>query len=69
MSLREIDARGLACPEPLLIAIQSYNELKEFVIVVDNEVASENIGRAMKDKYGIEVTVQRKDEDIFVSVK
>lgn len=38
-----IDARGLACPEPVLLAKKAIAENEEVTVLVDNDVAVENI--------------------------
>ncbi len=51
-----IDARGLACPEPVLLtkkAVASGESAYE--VMVDNQVAVENVSRfAMKAGYGVQ---------------
>ena len=43
-----LDARGLSCPQPVLMAMQAMrsNDFKEIEIVVDNEASRENVSRA-----------------------
>ena len=48
----KIDARGLSCPQPVLMTL---NEIKtgkenEIVILVDNEASKENVSRAAQSK-------------------
>ena len=40
-----VDARGLACPEPVVMAKKALEENREVTVLVDNEVAVENIRR------------------------
>lgn len=40
-----IDARGLACPEPLIMAKNAIEENEAVMILVDNDIAVENIRR------------------------
>jgi selenium metabolism protein YedF len=42
---REIDARGLACPEPVMAAKKAIEEAGDCVIIVDNEAARDNVCR------------------------
>ncbi len=48
----KLDARGLACPEPLIMAkkFMEENPGKEFEILTDNGAASENVGRFLSSK-------------------
>lgn len=63
--MREIDTRGLSCPEPVLKFHQALAESPEpFDVLVDNEVSRENVTRAAQKK-GFTVTV--KDEANGVS--
>lgn len=43
-----VDARGLSCPQPVLMATSKMKELKsgEMEVLVDNEVSRENVSRA-----------------------
>ena len=40
-----VDARGLACPEPLMMAKKAIEENESILVMVDNETAVENIRR------------------------
>ncbi|MBU4581549.1 MAG: sulfurtransferase-like selenium metabolism protein YedF [Proteobacteria bacterium] len=40
-----VDARGLACPQPVLLAKKAIAENEEVIVLVDNEIAVENIRR------------------------
>jgi selenium metabolism protein YedF len=52
-----VDARGLACPEPVLLAKRAIAENEEVTVLVDNEIAVENIRRmAAKAACGFSVT-------------
>lgn len=43
-----VDARGLSCPQPVLMTLQKIKELStgQVEIIVDNEVSRENVIRA-----------------------
>lgn len=52
-----VDARGLACPEPVLLARKAIAESDEVTVIVDNETAVENIRRlATKAIFAFAVT-------------
>ena len=40
-----IDARGLACPQPVVLAKKAIDENTEIIVIVDNAFAVENIRR------------------------
>ena len=65
-----IDARGRSCPEPVIM-IKSAVDTKpngQFSILVDTNVAVENISRFAKSKK-FNVTVDENDEGFKISLK
>jgi TusA-related sulfurtransferase len=44
----KVDARGLSCPQPVLMTLSKMKELGagEIEVLVDNEVSRENVSRA-----------------------
>ena len=44
----KIDARGLSCPQPVILALEEMKkqENNELVILVDTDTAKENVSRA-----------------------
>ncbi|MBU2054723.1 MAG: sulfurtransferase-like selenium metabolism protein YedF [Proteobacteria bacterium] len=66
-----VDARGLACPQPVLLAKKAIAENEEVIVLVDNPIAVENIRRlaekaacgfSVADKGGgtLEIALTRK---------
>lgn len=53
-----VDARGLACPQPVLRAREALAGGGEIVVLVDNDTAAENL-RRLGAKTGCVVTVER----------
>lgn len=49
---KTIDARGLSCPQPVLMTLEEIKTLGTgtLVIVVDTETAKENVSRAAKSQ-------------------
>ncbi|WP_022852628.1 sulfurtransferase TusA family protein [Thermodesulfatator atlanticus] len=47
--MKTIDARGLSCPQPVLLTLEAIKEgsADEMVVLVDNETAKENVTRAV----------------------
>ncbi|NLA73887.1 MAG: preprotein translocase subunit TatB [Deltaproteobacteria bacterium] len=47
-----IDARGLSCPQPVIVTLDTIKNLDkgEIEIIVDTETAKENVTRAIKNK-------------------
>jgi tRNA 2-thiouridine synthesizing protein A len=62
----KIDARGLSCPQPVLMALSKMREMKtgELEVVVDNEVSKENVSRAAS-KEGWELTRTNEEADEY----
>lgn len=65
-----IDARGRSCPEPVIMIKSAVDENpnKEFIILVDTNVAVENITRFAKSRK-FNVTVNESDEGFKISLK
>ena len=58
----QVDARGLSCPQPVLMSTTKMKELGtgQLEVVVDNEVSRENVSRAAKHE-GWEVIDVKED--------
>ena len=43
-----VDARGLSCPQPVLMAVEKMQDMGagEILVLVDTEASRENVGRA-----------------------
>jgi len=59
-----VDARGQACPQPVIMAKQALAAHSRIVVYVDNDAARENV-RRMGAKMGCEVTIDRQPGGIF----
>jgi tRNA 2-thiouridine synthesizing protein A len=48
MTITTIDATGLSCPQPVLLAMRAFKEMVRgnIEILVDNEASRENVSRA-----------------------
>ena len=65
MTYKEIDARGLSCPEPVIRTQRALNDDPSGLdIIVDNRVAVENITRFC-DHRQYQLTVDMKDEENY----
>jgi len=65
-----VDARGLSCPQPVLLAL---NEIKktekgEIEVLVDTDTSKENVSRLASEK-GWHIKVNRMDEDYRLVLK
>lgn len=61
---KTIDAKGLACPQPVLLTKKELEKENEVTVIVDNEAAVENIKRLGKSM-GCTLQTERKDDGTF----
>ncbi|MGF6376078.1 tRNA 2-thiouridine synthesizing protein A [Clostridiales Family XIII bacterium PM5-7] len=45
-----VDARGLSCPQPVLMAKKALEKESQLDILVDNDTAKENVSRFVQSK-------------------
>ena len=59
-----VDARGLSCPQPVLLALNEIKKINkgEIIILVDTDTSQENVSRAATSQ-GWQVEVKKEDED------
>ncbi len=65
-----LDCKGLDCPKPVLKTknfIESNPNVQAFIVLVDNEAASQNVARFCKTQ-GLDVSVQEEGGDFKVQV-
>ncbi|NLY55330.1 MAG: SirA family protein [Firmicutes bacterium] len=65
-----VDARGLSCPEPVLLTKQAMDEIGQgsFEVLVDNQTACFNVSRVCKNNgWHTEIAVEGTDFRIAVS--
>jgi selenium metabolism protein YedF len=67
ISMKEIDARGLACPAPVLQAKTAIEaeKLNAVRVAVDNEAAQENVKRFLESR-GFEIALEKDTEGYYV---
>ncbi|MHB9096874.1 MAG: sulfurtransferase-like selenium metabolism protein YedF [Syntrophales bacterium] len=59
-----VDTRGLACPEPVILAKKALDGANEVVVIADNDEAVENI-RRLANKMGCAIAVARDTDGAF----
>lgn len=67
---REIDARGLECPKPVILTKKEIDGMKEGIIttIVDNEVAKENVSK-LAESLGCKFQVnQSEDQEYYIHI-
>ncbi len=67
MSQKTVDARGLPCPKPIIIAKKAINEGEPFTELIDNETSKDNVERFLSDN-GISFTTIENDGVFSISV-
>ena len=60
-----IDARGLACPHPVVLTKKALEEADEVTTIVDNETAKENVSR-LATSQGYQVSIEEKEGGIYL---
>ena len=65
--MKEIDARGLACPAPVLLTKESIEKEQPNLlkVIVDNEAAKQNVSRFLESQQ-FEASVQQEGDDFHV---
>jgi len=66
MKTVQVDAKGLACPQPVVLSKNALTEISEGEVVVylDSDVSKENVVR-MARHVGCSVAVNEKEEGVF----
>ncbi|MCK5884432.1 MAG: sulfurtransferase TusA family protein [Bacteriovoracaceae bacterium] len=67
--MKKVDARGLSCPTPLVMTIEAMKHEDVFDVLIDDEVAKENILRMLKGKFNMSPIFEEKNGEIIIHVK
>jgi selenium metabolism protein YedF len=62
-----VDARGLACPHPVILTRNALQENQSVTTIVDDETARENV-RRMAEKTGAVVQVEERDDGTYLYI-
>jgi TusA-related sulfurtransferase len=66
MTTKRIDARGLSCPQPVVLVDRALTDGNiDLEILVDNEVARENVTRLVI-KRGLKTDTRQEGSDIVI---
>lgn len=69
MPNNKIDARGLSCPQPVLMTKKALSsQEKEYEVLVDNGTAKENVTR-FAENAGYTVSVTERDGEYSLKLK
>ncbi|MFW6281142.1 MAG: sulfurtransferase-like selenium metabolism protein YedF [Halanaerobium sp.] len=67
--MKKIDAKGLACPKPVVLTKKALEEDNEVLTIVDNEAASKNVAKLAK-KLNCKVSILEENDKLFkVNIK
>ncbi len=61
---KTIDAKGLACPQPVILTKKALETESEVTVIVDNETARENVTR-LAEKSGCAISVESVNNGTF----
>ncbi|KAF0159439.1 MAG: SirA family protein [Syntrophaceae bacterium] len=66
MSAKQVDTRGLSCPQPVVLVDRALADgYADLEILVDNEVARENVSRLI-NRRGLKVDISQNGADIII---
>lgn len=65
--MKNIDCRGLSCPEPVIMTKRALKEDSEVTVIVDSRVPMENISRFAR-ALNIEPVVVEKDGEWIITL-
>lgn len=60
-----VDARGLDCPQPVVLAKKALEKAVKVTVIVDNETARENVSRLAASQ-GCIVSVEEKEDGVYL---
>jgi selenium metabolism protein YedF len=63
-----VDARGLACPQPVIRTRDALNAGNAVTTIVDNETSQHNVTR-MAEKAGFAVRAEKRDDGIYPDIR
>ena len=68
--MKEIDCRGMVCPQPVLTTKKALEEMGQgdFTVIVDNRTARDNVERFAKSQ-GAMVDVKEKGSDFYLHIE
>jgi len=63
-----VDARGLACPQPVILTGKALKEVDAVTVIVDDETPMQNVSRMATQK-GFNVQVEEKGGDFYLHIQ
>ena len=68
MESQTVDARGLACPQPVIQTRKALQETDHLTVIVDNDTAQKNVTR-MAEKLGHTVQAEARGDGIYLHIR
>jgi selenium metabolism protein YedF len=68
MESQTVDARGLACPQPVIQTRSALRETDTLTVIVDNDTAQKNVTR-MAEKLGHTVDTEMRGDGIYLHIR
>ena len=65
--VKTVDARGLPCPQPVILTRSALQEGDPVLTIVDNETAQQNVTR-MAEKAGATVQAEEREDGIYLHI-
>lgn len=63
-----LDARGWACPKPVIETKKALQSGGNIIVIVDNRAARENVSR-LATKSGCQVKIEEKDDGVYIHIE
>jgi TusA-related sulfurtransferase len=65
-----VDARGLSCPQPVLMAMEKMKAMRkgEMVVLVDTQASKENVSRAVQSQGWVVKDIQEDGDEFHLSI-
>jgi len=66
-----VDARGLSCPQPVLMAVEKMQEMGagDLLVLVDTDASKENVSRAAEAKGWQVQDIRSEGEEYHISLE
>jgi len=66
-----VDAKGLSCPQPVLMTLNKIKEIKkgEIIVKVDTDTSKENVSRAAQSQGWEVADIQENKEGYQLTIK
>ena len=66
-----VDAKGLSCPQPVLMTLDKIKEIQkgEIIVKVDTDTSKENVSRAAKSQGWEIADIQEKEGGYQITIK